>query len=158
MGLDCSHDAWHGAYSAFMRWRTKIAEVAGLPPLALMEGFYSSLNDGSMSPTLYHGVNTNDPAYGDSSQSYMGSLDDLLPIRWDCLKPAALYELLNHSDCDGSIAADKCGLIADELEKIIPLLPDDNAGGHIGSWRDKTIQFVAGLHAAFESGESLDFH
>ena len=28
MGLDCSHNAWHGAYSAFMRWRQKLADVA----------------------------------------------------------------------------------------------------------------------------------
>jgi hypothetical protein len=29
MGLDCSHDAFHGAYSAFMRFRTAVAEAAG---------------------------------------------------------------------------------------------------------------------------------
>jgi len=39
MGLDCSHDAWHGAYSAFHRWRCKLAEVAMLPRLENMEGF-----------------------------------------------------------------------------------------------------------------------
>lgn len=40
MGLDTTHNAWHGAYSAFMRWRTEIARVAGYPPLSLMEGFF----------------------------------------------------------------------------------------------------------------------
>lgn len=39
MGLDVSHDAWRGAYSAFMRWRQHVAEKAGLPPLMTMEGF-----------------------------------------------------------------------------------------------------------------------
>lgn len=29
MGLDTTHDCWHGAYSAFSRWRDKLAEVAG---------------------------------------------------------------------------------------------------------------------------------
>jgi hypothetical protein len=29
MGLDCSHDAFHGAYSAFHRFRTAVAEAAG---------------------------------------------------------------------------------------------------------------------------------
>ncbi len=29
MGLDTSHDCWHGAYSAFGRWRRAIAEAAG---------------------------------------------------------------------------------------------------------------------------------
>ena len=29
MGLDISHDTWHGAYSAFHRWREKIADLTG---------------------------------------------------------------------------------------------------------------------------------
>ena len=33
MGLDTTHDAWHGAYSSFMRWREAVAKAAGLPPL-----------------------------------------------------------------------------------------------------------------------------
>jgi hypothetical protein len=29
MGLDTSHDCWHGAYSAFMRWRSELCRAAG---------------------------------------------------------------------------------------------------------------------------------
>jgi len=29
MGLDTSHECWHGAYSAFTRWRHELATVAG---------------------------------------------------------------------------------------------------------------------------------
>lgn len=157
MGLDCSHNAWHGAYSAFMRWREKIAEVAGLPPLELMEGFYSPLMTGRP-PTLYHGMNTLNPAFGPDSRPYLAGLDDRLPIKWESLKPNALHELLYHSDCDGEIAADRCGPIADELERLIPLLPDAEAGGHIGRWREKTQQFVDGLRAAAAANEPLGFH
>jgi len=157
MGLDCSHNAWHGAYSAFMRWRQKLADVAGLPPLELMEGFYSPLMTGSP-PTLFYGMNTRDPAFGQGSRPYLAGIDERLPIMWDCLKPSALHELLYHSDCDGEIAADKCAAIADELEKLIPLLPEEEAGGHIGNWRSKTQQFVDGLRAAAAAGEPLDFH
>ena len=158
MGLDCSHNAWHGAYSAFMRWREKLAEVAGLPPLMLMEGFYTPLDDMRMPATLYHGIDTNRPAYGAGSEPYMARLDAQLPIRWECLKPSALHELLYHSDCDGEIPADRCGPIADALEALVPLLPDEVAGGHIGHWREKTMQFVTGLRAAAAAGEPLDFH
>lgn len=39
MGLDTSHDCWHGPYSAFNRFRKKIAEVAGYGNLDDYEGF-----------------------------------------------------------------------------------------------------------------------
>lgn len=35
MGLDTTHDCWHGSYSSFNRWRKKLCEVAG----------YGALND-----------------------------------------------------------------------------------------------------------------
>lgn len=38
MGLDISHDCWHGAYSAFMRWRRAVASVCGID-LERMEGY-----------------------------------------------------------------------------------------------------------------------
>ena len=158
MGLDCSHNAWHGAYSAFMRWRKELAKVAGLPPLELMDGFYASLDsNGPGIPTLYHGRNTKDPAFGPDSRPHLADIDDRLPISWDCLKPSPLHELLYHSDCEGEIAADKCEAIADALEELIPLLPEGEAGG-LGVWRDKTALFVAGLRAAAAAGEPLGFH
>ena len=157
MGLDCSHNAWHGAYSAFMRWRQKLAEVAGMPPLELMDGFYAPLTT-KVLPTLYYGPGTREKAFDQGSRPYLADLDDRLPIKWECLKPSPLHELLYHSDCEGEIAADRCEPIADALEALIPLLPDEEAGGHIGRWREKTTQFVAGLRAAAAAGEPLDFH
>jgi len=150
MGLDCSHDAWHGAYSAFNRWREELASVAGYPPLCLMDGFYDSTDFG----TLYFAQNISDNLYNRKRQD----LQRGLPIKWECLKPSALHELLNHSDCDGEIPADRCASIADALEALIPLLPTGDAPGHIGNWRDKTAAFVAGLRAAATAGEPLGFH
>ena len=40
MGLHTTHGCWRGAYSAFMRWRMKLAEVAGFPPLLMMDGYF----------------------------------------------------------------------------------------------------------------------
>ncbi len=157
MGLDCSHDAWHGAYSAFMRWRQKVAEVAGMPPLELMEGFYSPIGSGRL-PTLYYGPGTGEPAFGSGSRPFLADIDQRLPIKWGCLKPSALHELLYHSDCDGDIAPERCGPIADALEALIPLMPDEDGGGHVRNWRETTQRFVNGLRAAAAAGEPLDFH
>jgi len=129
MGLDTSHGCWHGAYSAFHIWRQKIAEVAGLPPLEFMEGFYEGY-----------------PPKGG------------LPIKWECLKPTPLHELLNHSDCEGEIPAESCGPIADSLEQLLPLLPDEEDAGHIGNWRSKTQKFIDGLRIAACLGENVRFH
>jgi hypothetical protein len=46
MGLDTSHDAWHGAYSAFTRWRNTVAAAAGY---AVWDVMYE---DGYQSPTV----------------------------------------------------------------------------------------------------------
>lgn len=45
MGLSISHGAWMGSYSAFTAWRKRIAQVAGFPPLELMEGFYKAIDE-----------------------------------------------------------------------------------------------------------------
>ncbi len=155
MGLDTSHDAWHGSYGAFMRWRQMIAKVAGLPPLDLMEGFFSpqgNRNSG-LTPTFYLGIHDDELV-----RSSFGRIEEGLPIRWDCLKPSPLHELLYHSDCDGSIPYSRCKPIADALEELLPLMPNSDAGGHIGNWKDKTKQFIDGLRKAHKARQKLLFH
>lgn len=150
MGLDTSHDCWHGAYSAFMRWRVELAKAAGLPPLELMEGFYS--------PESVLG----DPFWAirglsETERSSVERITQRLPIRWNCLAPSPLYKLLHHSDCEGEIASADCGPIADALEALLPNLNGDG-GGHLGNYREKTQQFINGLRRAAAAGEDVDFH
>lgn len=157
MGLDISHDAWHGAYSAFMRWREKIAEVAGLPPLELMEGFYFDKGSEYYTTNMFTLIDYAFPKGDELEVSAISRLRKKLPIKWASLKPNPLYELLSHSDCDGFINWSKCNKIAHELEKLIPLLPDEDNGGHIGNWREKTKQFAEGLRLAYSKKERLKF-
>ena len=153
MGLDTTHGAWHGAYSAFMRWRRQIARAAGFPPLDLMEGFFSAESPVSGNPFWKQ--------YEEDKKSgfvHDGSVWASLPISWEYFKNDPLTILLHHSDCDGEIAWEDCGKIADRLESLIPLLPQGNDAGHIGNWRDKTQTFVDGLREAFRAKENLEFH
>ncbi len=147
MGLDCSHDAWHGPYGSFMAWRREIASAAGLPPLDLMEGFYSPLVNRRPAfgiPTLYYGPE--DEIAGHT----LIMLDKTLPIKWDCLKPSALHELLYHSDCEGEIPHENCAAIAGALEELLPMLVEPH--------KNNTEQFVKGLRSAAEAKENLQFH
>ncbi len=147
MGLDTSHGAWHGAYSAFNRWRQEIARLAGVP-LELMEGFYSDdMNQMKLAEFA-----------GENAKPVIEILKRNCPIAWDALNPDPLHILLNHSDCEGEIAPDDCAKIADRLEALLPLMPTGDGGGHIGNWRDKTAAFIAGCRAAHAAGEPLDFH
>ena len=122
MGLDISHDAWHGPYSAFHRWRRKIAEVSGLPPLDSMQGFTDNPSDG---------------------------------IKWDLKHP--LTPLLSHSDCDGHINKSKLLPIANALKDLLPKLEEQDDGGYIGSYTDKTRQFIAGCELAISKNQRLEF-
>jgi hypothetical protein len=150
VGLDTSHDAWHGAYSAFMRWREMIAEVAGMPPLQMMDGFWQKGQAPYDPATLIF----NDKMAKEAVERFCSRL----PIKWESLKPDPLHTLLYHSDCDGEIAWEDCGPIADRLEELLPKFPNGEGGGHIGNWRDKTSKFIDGCRAAYKAKENLNFH
>lgn len=56
MGLDTSHDCWHGPYSSFMQWREELAKAAGMPPLQQMDGFIDGegIKWESLAPDVIH--------------------------------------------------------------------------------------------------------
>ena len=138
MGLDTSHSCWHGPYNSFNRWREFIAELAGMPPLMLMDGFYSS--GARHIATLCLGERHDMPK----------RIESLLPIKWECLKPSPLHELLYHSDCEGEIPCESCAAIADALEALLPF--------HRGRLEVETKEFIAGLRLAAERKENVVFH
>ncbi len=154
MGLDISHDTWHGAYSAFHRWREEIALQAGFPPLMLMEGFYPiDRREGDPFRCLY-----NHPEQKEHASYALEAIRRGLPIKWDKFKDDPLWILLDHSDCDGSLESADALLIAGRLTELLPLLPAEEGGGHIGNWKDKTSQFIEGCKRAGKACERLEFH
>jgi hypothetical protein len=135
VGLDTSHDCWHGAYSAFTRWRTALAEAAG----------YTIAYDGG---------------YPYAAEIQWDRLQDKNYLgHWDRMPEDPLIILLAHSDCDGEIKPDHAGFLADRLEQLIPALPDV-ATGHLEryGWRGTTQRFVEGLRKAAAAGEAVEFH
>lgn len=158
MGLDTTHGCWHGAYSAFMRWRCEIARAAGLPPLMLMDGFYSW--EHISAEEVHEAVSV--LCVSSKHEWARDMLDAVrlycnLPIPWECLRPSPLHLLLRHSDCDGSIPASECAGLADALEELLPRINSGYDAGHIGNFRDKTQAFIDGLRLAAERKEDVRF-
>lgn len=141
MGLDVSHDCWHGAYSAFSRWRDKLAAVAGYEIAKV------TWSDGD---TFMNGRDTILIDWGHITEAnLMGE--------WAETPADPLFVLIAHSDCDGYVRLAQAAAVADRLEELLPLLPDEEAPGHIGHWRTKTQAFIDGLRLAVERGEDVEF-
>lgn len=129
MGLDTTHDCWHGAYSSFASFRRVLAALVGLD-LAQMEGF-------------------------GGSQKFPSKEDE----------PAVI--LLNHSDCDGEIAAEDCEPLAYRLEQLMKVLPDEDIrtacakAGYYSApeyYRERVQNWIDGLREAHAAGEAVEFH
>lgn len=129
MGLDTTHDCWHGPYSAFGRWRTELAKAAG--------GW-------DMVPNEYHPGEDRYAIRGDHihPRTYQGWWDD---------DPDDLLDvLLIHSDCDGYIFPQHAEGLAKRLEEIAPQVPE-------GRWREATYVFARGLRRASEDWQIVAF-
>lgn len=131
MGLDVSHDCWHGPYSQFMRWRTWLAAQIGLP-LQLMEGFYEWQWDGKNDLSFERDYRplTQQADGANRGQVWWDTLTAFEPlgraISWDAIGDP-LKLLLHHSDCDGRIKWFECRKIAMRLGAVIRKAADDTA-------------------------------
>lgn len=147
MGLDITHDAWHGAYGAFSRWRDALAEAAGYETAKLVEHEELPGKYGRATVLIDWGHIEEKNYYGEWDQIPCGSTG-----------PDPLLLLIAHSDCDGHLEPEHCGLLAERLTELLPLIPEDaDGGGHLGNVRAKTEQFIAGCRAAVDAGERLEF-
>lgn len=100
MGLDCSHDAWSAAYSAFYRWRLAVAEAAGYKTGIGMNGTHYILD-------------------------WENIPEGALMGEWEETPEDPLVVLLAHSDCDGHIHPEQAKPLADRLEELLPKLDSD---------------------------------
>jgi hypothetical protein len=128
MGLDTSHDCWHGAYSAFTRWRTALGRAAGLP-IGKVPLF------GGGAPTI-DWPDTTKLDQTDALRILIEHSDCDGEIPWQVCGPMA----------------DRLEALLPELEKL------GDGGGHIGNYVAKTKQFIDGLRLASAHQEDVEFH
>lgn len=129
MGLDTTHDCWHGSYGSFAAWRNRLAIASG----------WSTTTE-ERRPGVESYVTPNREQYHD--RNYQGW--------WDEPPADPLTVLFVHSDCDGWIFHEHIGPLADALDKI------DLTGEE--EWVDQRRGlFVAGLRRAESEGEIVEF-
>lgn len=138
MGLDTSHNCWHGPYSSFTRFRNKLAELAGY------EVKNVTYDDGFTSPTAsidWPRIERENP------HCFQGD--------WRTIESDPLVYLIAHSDCDGVLHPAQARALANRLAELLPLIQDDRGCERM---KAKTEQFIAGLRDAVGKGEDVDFH
>ena len=130
MGLDTTHDCWHGPYSAFARFRVQVAHAVGEP----------TSTDNRELDLWYRGEFAND-------KGLMGE--------WPENEPAdPIYVLLCHSDCDGVIEHRHILPLAERLIGIASNLVDAPSANRFKSTLE---QFVDGLQRAHDAREHVEF-
>ena len=138
MGLDCTHGAFNGPYSAFNRLRQTVAKACG----------------------------ASFPPHPRDALDNEGELlsDDLIyfPESWNENDYPGLREFLGHSDCDGEISPNMCKIVADELESLLPIINAIEQSQKTVNIRGlshyiATQKFIAGCLLAYERNESLEF-
>lgn len=141
MGLDCTHGAFNGAYSAFNRLRQAVCKAAG--------GRYPFFSDADRAYLETIGT------YAvDNGRWYVP--DEIIIEAWP-----GLYVFLSHSDCDGEISPEDCRKVALDLERLLDKVSDEPAGGHLdaaGGYKACVRKFIAGCRLAAAHGEALEFH
>lgn len=134
MGLDTTHDCFHGPYSQFMQWR-------------------EWLNYFVMRERAKNGdVNANEV-------SHLGVTREALMRAWN----EGLYDdqsvpinvLMAHSDCDGEITADMCAPLADALQALADQYMPPR--GTYDAMRPATDRFIKGLRLAASRNEPVTF-
>lgn len=151
MGLDCSHDAWHGAYSAFNRFRQKIAEAMGgsYPPhkdvsLAERDWYWGEGYSAGTHPGLMVLLSHSDCDGEISPEDCIKVANDL-----EALLPQIAE--LDDGDVTGGASFTRKG---DDIEV-------NRHPGHIaraGGYVAVTEKFISGCRAANAADEALEFH
>jgi hypothetical protein len=148
MGLDTNFDCFHGGYGSFHYYRKYICQLAGYPPLELMEGFY-----GEDAYNPFYWLRQGGPMVKD-----MGlAIEKQMPIRWDNFKDDALIIFLRHSDCDGKIAWKSCLPIANSLSKLLPNMEQPKEVRGDWDMKEITKRWIKGLKKAHKAKKPVTF-
>lgn len=146
MGLDTTHDCWHGAYSGFAMFRETVGRAAGLPYRVANKQYGDGIRHTldidweQITEAQIAGDWTEPPCI--TRLGYDPPLTD--PV---------LY-LLIHSDCDGKL---RCKYLKDLKYRLEELVPKFNELAGDGYCEGSLDRFIKGLGEAITRGDDVSF-
>ncbi len=153
MGLDITHDCYHGGFHTFNYWRIWLAKQIGLP-LDMMQGhtgYYVTTEEVDAIRKQLGADCYNEPLH--SGYQVLRHMQDCKGISWQSISDP-LKILLDHSDCDGCIRWHNAGKIALRLLLIIRQSKDDP---DYSQWYETTKRFALGCCQAYQQRENILF-
>ena len=151
MGLDTTHDCWHGAYSGFGLFREMVGRAAGLPYRIAKQQH----RDGVTRYVLDVDWDNVTP------DQIAGKWGKVIPTwqRPDDIYGVAIHDpvlyLLIHSDCDGKLHRKYLPELKERLEEIEPTYERMTANDDY--LRGRLRAFINGLEAAIEQDQHVKF-
>lgn len=149
MGLDTTHDCWHGAYSGFGIFREMVGRAAGLP-------YRLSATAEQYDDDIRHVLDIDwDQITGAQIAGDWKEPPCITRVGYDPpLRDPVLY-LLIHSDCDGKL---RCKYLKQLKARLEELLPKFNELAGDGYCEGRLEQFINGLGKAIKKGDDVSFH
>lgn len=115
MGLDVSHDCWHGSYHLFDAFRQRLKQAAAVYYFRRLAGSEPEPKDANERAAYRDRLRQR---YADQAETFRAEYAQ-----------DALAVLIVHSDCDGSIAWADEERLAARLEELAPILAEGEASG-----------------------------
>jgi hypothetical protein len=131
MGLDVSHDCWHGGYGSFNMWRDSLAKYA-----KFNFELYDTENGKVKAPAIDWKTITQDNLEG----------------IWKEMPSDPLWIIIAHYDCDGIISKEHTKPLYERLEQILKDIPPSDE-----YMVKKTTTFIEGLKDAHLNNEDVTF-
>lgn len=131
MGLDTTHDAWHGPYSAFREFRDELGKVSGFN---VKNYDWDSITNEQL---LGH--------WGDVKPEIKDGI-------YDTPRHDPILYLLIHQDCEGEIEYQHLPGLMKSLETL-------RSNFDLSDYTEESLdQFIEGIKSAIDAGQSLGFH
>lgn len=144
MGLHFSHCEAYWVYSAFNRFRARLAAEVGIA-LHCMESFAWDFSKNKPCEKVKITM------FDENDVSEVKALIGIQPvIKWESVKDD-IVPLLNHSDCDGELTVEECKQVVPRLRELVAAWEDDDKD------KIKALELAEGMELAIERNEPLEF-